>query len=121
MRAFLESAFPQAPHLGSALAFQRDILIQPDYDHRAGTSFAIDRDWLTYRDAARRLTEFQHLPEPEPLAARVVVRDAGQELDWAGRDATGRWLAWLDYTRELRRTLSTAFRDLRVEPLAVGA
>jgi putative methyltransferase len=121
MRAFLESAFPQAPHLGSALAFQRNILIRPNYDHRAGASFAIDCDWLTYRDTARRLTEFQRLPEPDPLAARVVVGDAGKELDWAGRDTTGRWLAWLDYTRELRRTLSTAFRDLRVEPLAVRA
>jgi len=121
MRAFLESAFPQAPNLASALAFQRNILIQPDYDHRTGTSFAIDRDWLTYRDAARRFTEFQRLSEPDPIAARVVVSDAGPDLDWADRDAAGRWLAWLDYTRELRRTLSTAFRELRLEPLAVEA
>jgi len=83
-----------------------------------GTSFAIDRDWLTYRDAARRFTEFQRLSEPDPIAARVVVSDAGPDLDWADRDAAGRWLAWLDYTRELRRTLSTAFRELTGDAFA---
>jgi len=121
LRAFLEAAYPDAPCVANAVDFQRNVMIRPDYDQRAGATFSIDRDWLTYRDRARRLTEFQRLPEPDPFAGRVVVRDASADLDWTGRDPTARWLAWLDSTRELRRTLSTSFRDLRVEPSTVGA
>jgi putative methyltransferase len=116
MKEFLQARFPLASNLGSAVDYQRNLMLTPDYDQRTGKSFRTDCDWRSYHEKARLLTRYEPLAEPEPAGARVVISDAGVELDWTGLDATGRWLGWLNRTRELQRTLSTSFRNIRVEP-----
>lgn len=120
MKSFLQSAFPLASNLGSAVDYQRNLMLTPDYDQRTGKSFPTDCDWRSYYGKARLLTQYEPLPEPDLVpGAVVVVSDQGADLDWTGRDATGRWLAWLNRTRELQRTLSTSFQQVRLESSAI--
>jgi hypothetical protein len=44
----------------------------------------------------------------------VLVSDDQPELRWADRDEGGRWLAWMERTREMQRTLSVNFEELRL-------
>ena len=116
MGPFLVEAFPAATHLPGAIDYQRNLVVRPDFDCRVGKTFPTDRDWIRYFEKARLLTGHEPLGEPEPAAgAVVVIGDEGAELDWARKGDRDRWLAWIDYTREMQRTLSVNFQKLRLE------
>jgi hypothetical protein len=116
MKAFLQAAYPAAPNLASALDYQHGMMLTPDYDQREGKTFETDRDWPAYYQRGRVLTAAEYLPEPSPApGALVVISDTSPEMEWADRDAAGRWLGWLNRTRELQRTLTTTFRKVRLE------
>jgi putative methyltransferase len=116
MGPFLIEAFPMATHLPGAIDYQRNLVVRPDFDSRAGRSFPTDRDWLGYFEKARLLTAYEPLGEPAPApGAVVVISDESAELDWAQKGDRDRWLAWIDYTREMQRTLSVNFQKVRLE------
>jgi hypothetical protein len=75
----------------------------------------MDFDWIHYFEKARRLTGHESLGEPEPTPGAVLeVVDKGSEIDWASEDGTERWLRWIEHTREVGRTFSTNFREIRL-------
>jgi putative methyltransferase len=116
LRSFLLSSFPAATNLGSAIHYQRELVVLPSYDQQRGKSFPIDLDWPSYFERARLLTSHEPLGEPSPIpGARVVVTERSKELEWARRDAAGRWLAWLEHTRDYQRTHSITFQHLLLE------
>jgi putative methyltransferase len=116
LAAFLGREFPAATQLASAIDYQRNLVVLPTYDRQAGKTFRTDFDWPRYFERARRLTSHEPLGEPEPAPGAVVlVADQGPDVAWEGRDQAGRWLAWIDHTREMRRTLSINFQDLGLE------
>ena len=45
-----------ATHLRSAAAYQRNVVVLPSYDRRAGKAFRTDLDWPGYFARARQLT-----------------------------------------------------------------
>jgi putative methyltransferase len=114
LKQFLLDRFPQASNLDSAIDYQRSVVVLPRADLGDGFSFETDRDWIAFSDTARRLTRYEPLPEPAPLAgARITVADDLAEFQSWPRDPTERWYRWIEYTREVGRTLSTTFQDLR--------
>jgi putative methyltransferase len=107
---FLRARFPTATSLASALEYQRRVLLLPDREHE-GATFRTDRDWVSYFDRARRLTAHEPLGEPRAVAGGLV------EIDdpWAGArpgDERARWVAWMERTQEVRRTLDSTFERL---------
>jgi putative methyltransferase len=116
MGAFLVEAFPAATHLQGAIEYQRNLVVLPNFDCRVGKAFPTDRDWIRYFEKARLLTGYEPLGEPAPASgAVVVIADANAGLDWARKGYRDRWLAWVDYTREMHRTLRVNFQELRLE------
>jgi len=49
----------------------------------------------------------------EPGAVLEVV-DKGSDIDWAAEAETERWLRWIEHTREVGRTFSTNFGQVRL-------
>ncbi|HEY7413347.1 MAG TPA: cobalamin-dependent protein [Vicinamibacteria bacterium] len=115
LSARVRAAFPDAGNLASALEYQRNLVVLPGYDAAAGKAFRTDLDWPGYFRQARLLTRYEPLGEPAPApGATVLVSDDQPELRWADRDEGGRWLAWMERTREMQRTLSVNFEELRL-------
>lgn len=98
---YLIAKYPRVTNLASLLRYQKDILILPRYDSRAGKTFATDLNWPAYflRAAGER-------PLPEPLpGSGGQVRVTDQEctnglevfpLDWSRQIGEARWHVWID-------------------------
>lgn len=115
IRGALLQAFPHVDNLDSAVDYQRNLVILPSYDCRAGKSFSTELDWVSYFEQAQRCNRHESLGEPAPApGGRVIAADSGDSLDWARNDRNGRWHSWIDYTRDLQRTLSVTFQDVRL-------
>jgi hypothetical protein len=116
MRSFLTAAYPDAPHLAGAVDYQRGIMLTPDYDPHLERSFGIDQDWPAYYARARVLSQYEPLGEPDGVEdGRIVVADphAGAQRGYGSE--SDRWMTWLIRTRELQRTLSTTFPQIRLD------
>lgn len=115
LKGFLVDRFSGATNLESAADYQLQLVKLPSYDSRVGRSCPMDFDWIRYFEKARRLTRHEPLGEPDPTPGAVLeVTDKGSEIDWACDDETERWLRWIEHTREVGRTFSTHFRDIRL-------
>ena len=116
IRTALERAFPNVENLQSAIEYQRNLVILPSYDSRKGKSFSTELDWVSYFTRAQGCNRHETLGEPEQAPGSLVIAsDRGSTLDWAASDHTGRWLSWIDYTRDMQRTLSVTLQDVRLE------
>ena len=74
---FLVCRYPNAINLRSAMKFQENVAIDPDFDWRQGRSFSTEFDWMGFmREAALGSGNGRH-PEPEPFYSprNVVIAD----------------------------------------------
>jgi putative methyltransferase len=85
LSSFLVNRFPQARNLKSAVEYQKQMLILPSYDSKAGKTFKLDRNWPSFFKIARGLTAYRPLEEPTafllPRCAKLAKEDR------LGRDA----------------------------------
>jgi hypothetical protein len=76
---FLMRRFPKAKNLRSAVEYQKNLVVTPDYSSRTGKSFSVNRDWPRFFDTVNKLGQFQKLPEPIafhlPRVAEVAEED----------------------------------------------
>ena len=64
LSCFLLQRFPNATHLKSAIDFQKNMVVMPEYSSQVGKSFSIDRDWPAFFAAAAAQIEYQKMEEP---------------------------------------------------------
>jgi putative methyltransferase len=123
--------YSQVRNLGSAIDYQKNVVILPSYDRRTGKRFRTDFDWLRYFERARGRTGGDALVEPEPIPGALVhVSDqtCGEKgylvhpLEWESQSGEARWLAWIRHTVVHRNSAGKKnFQQLRVErPGLVG-
>ena len=116
MEAFLLSRFSNEANLKSAIDYQRNVVVLPSEGGDGRKSFPTDFDWIGYFDKARLLTSHEPLGEPDPSPGAVVrVKEQGSALALGPEDERDRWLAWIENTREVRRTLSSNFQQLHFQ------
>jgi hypothetical protein len=116
IEAFLLERFPHATNLKSAIDYQRNVVVLPASAGTARKSFRTDHDWITYFERARLLTSHEPLGEPPPSpGALVTVADESPAAGAEPEDERGRWLAWIENTKEMRRTLNSSFQQLRLQ------
>jgi putative methyltransferase len=116
IEAFLLERYPHASNLNSAIAYQRNVVVLPADGGTAPKSFRTDHDWIGYFEKARLLTSHEPLGEPQPSPGAVVtVEDQVPSSGPAPKDERGRWLAWIENTKEVRRTLNSSFQQLRLQ------
>ena len=76
---FLCSRYPQARSLKSAIDYQKQLAVQPDYQSSKGKSFTLDRDWPAFFATVRDQAEFAALQEPRrfllPCSAELAPED----------------------------------------------
>lgn len=114
LHTYLLRKYPRATSLESLIAFQKELVILPEYDFRQGKTIETDRDWPAYFSGFG--ARFP-LPEPESTQGnRLRVSDsAGSDgvsaypLDWIDATGDSRWTAWvarvvLDYSCATRST-----------------
>jgi putative methyltransferase len=107
LKAHLLARYPSAPNLASAIEYQRNIVILPDYDRRVGKRFLTDVDWVDYFKAARGRAGEHALPEPA-VAPGAVIEIADQTcgergylvqpLAWESKSGEARWIEWIART-----------------------
>lgn len=113
--AFLGEALPSATNLASAVDYQKQLMVLPDYRRKYGKTVPIGHDWISYFATATRLSTWQRLDEPAATPGAVVdVRDGRDDdadaahFDW-GRWAPNderRWMRWFEQTVLFRRAAS---------------
>ncbi len=114
LSAFLVHQFPHAKSLKSAIAYQKQLLITPDFSSEPGLAFLIDRDWPAFFKATRALREHQQLDEPRrfliPRRAELAMEDRNGRMnshqfgDGTPRQRSERWL-----TQTIRQTNAAQF------------
>jgi len=102
LKRFLLDRFPNASGLGSAIDYQRDLVVLPDYSARVGKSLNMNRDWPAFFEATARIVTDERLPEPKrfflPRVAAIAEEDrSGWEgsLNFGDGDITERTDRWL--------------------------
>jgi putative methyltransferase len=134
LKTYLLDRYPQAENLSSLIDYQKEMIILPDYDRRAGKRFRSDFDWLTYFERTRGRTGDDSLPEPDPTpGALVEVADQTcgergylvQPLAWESKSGESRRIEWINRTvlhrasarkqnfQRLSLTLAGAIRPVR--------
>jgi putative methyltransferase len=107
LRTYLLERYPQAENLGSLIDYQKEIVILPDYDRRAGKRFHSDFDWVGYFARTLGRTGGDSLPEPDATPGAIVeVADQTcgelgylvQPLSWESKSGESRWIEWLERT-----------------------
>ena len=128
LKSFLLANYPSATNLASAIDYQRNVVILPEYDRRVGKSFATDFDWMGYFAAAHNITtDEKRLPEPSSVTdGRIHVTDQAcgepglfvTALDWEAKQGEARTLTWLLRTIVPRNSI--ARNNFRVMTLRMG-
>lgn len=92
-----------ATNVASLCEYQKNLVILPTYDRKAGARFRTAFDWVAYFERARGRVGGDPFGEPEPVKDMVVaVSDQTsrgyfeQQLDWGQGDAEERWGKWVD-------------------------
>jgi len=118
---FLIARYPDVKGLASVVAYQRSVILLPNYDHRQGGEFSTDLDWLAYFEAADELVGQRALDEPAPLPqGRVQIADRTfgpfkNYLYWVNEVDTRRWAVWIAVTLSNQRSSrNLEFQDMRV-------
>ncbi len=104
---FLTSRFPEAKNLQSAIDYQRNLLILPDFSAETGRVFPIRHDWPEYFRRAHSLGRYEPLPEPDTFLLPHVAEVHDQEvparserLNFGSGNPSPetRWYRWLEST-----------------------
>jgi putative methyltransferase len=97
IRNFLCQRFPKAANLRSAIDYQENLLITPDYRPAEGKTFTINRDWPAFFQKALTLTEYEPLEEPAAFLLRRTVEVCDREIpgDPNSLDCNGEWTRWV--------------------------
>jgi putative methyltransferase len=88
--SYLASRYPSATNLQSVIAYQKSLVITPDYDSARGKRFRCDHNWADFFRKVDEIGTYRPMPEPERVGPGQVfeIRD----------DATGEFkhatLAW---------------------------
>jgi putative methyltransferase len=127
----LVDRYPGVANLPSLIAYQRELIILPEYDRRVGKRFRSDLDWVEYFEQARGRTGEDAIPEPAPApgaSVEAIDQTCGeigylkQPLAWETKSGDARWIEWITRT-VLHRTSDRKqnFQQLRVaRPDRVG-
>jgi putative methyltransferase len=131
LSAFLRARYPNIKNLQSVIDYQRNLVATPDYSYKVGKSFPVNRDWPAFFDAARKLTDFRKLEEPEafwlPRIAEIAEEDRvgstsqaslNRRLDFGDGNMDERWMRWLD--KVVMRPNSAEFTNLPHPQLRKG-
>lgn len=105
LEGFLAARFPQIDNLASAVRYQQNVVVVPDYDRARGKVFVTDHDWPAYFAEARRLMTYAPLAEPEEMPGAIVTASdqawnderMSMPLLWEG-SAEMRWMQWIHAT-----------------------
>ncbi|MGZ5441900.1 MAG: B12-binding domain-containing radical SAM protein [Thermoanaerobaculia bacterium] len=105
LESFLVARYPEVDNLTSAVRYQRDVVVVPDYDRARGKIFVTDHDWPAYFSEARRLMTYAPLREPEATPGALVAATdqvwnderMSMPLLWNGTDEE-RWMQWIQAT-----------------------
>jgi putative methyltransferase len=118
LSSFLVRRFPQGKNLRSAIKYQKQLVILPEYDSNCGKSFLLDRDWPSFFQTARVLMDYSPLDEPAsfllPRHARLAEEDRqGRDgfLDFGSGSLEERRNRWLIQT--IRRSNVAEFSNHR--------
>lgn len=103
METYLLERYPAITNLKSIIEYQKNLIILPSYNRKAGKLFAIDLDWITYFEQVRRTISYSPLAEPEPIPGTIVrvsddsYSDEGVPLplDWGRGDEEAKWHQWI--------------------------
>jgi hypothetical protein len=114
--AFLGREHPGAHALASALDYQRQLVVLPDYQAATGKTFPVQHDWPGYFGRALRLGSPEPMSEPPRLrGAWIQVEDGRSDdrgaFEW-GRPAE-RLPRWFERT-VLFRNARANFRHVRL-------
>ena len=89
------------PWVTSVTAYQRNLIILPDYDKHRGTEFDTAHDWIAYFARAQKMTTYAPLPPPAPMSSASVRAvdtawhdaESSLALDWqAGAEDWSQWI-----------------------------
>ena len=115
MTAFLLGRFAHATNLLSAIDYQRHVIVLPGGESNANRAFRTKYDWVTYFDTARRLTSYEAMGEPAATPGALVrIGDPRSEDAGGPTDERSQWIAWMQRSQEVRRTLGGNFSELRL-------
>ncbi len=102
---FLVRRFPRAKNLQSAIDYQRNLLVLPEYSSRDGKSFTINCDWPAFFYKASSLVNYEKLDEPTrfhlPRIAEIAQEDRSgfeNRLDFGDGSGEERWNRWVYQT-----------------------
>lgn len=101
----LVDRFPQITNLSSVIAYQKNLMILPDYNSEDGKTFQTDHDWVAYFARARALVTYEPLPEPESTPGATVHAgdkecsdgEFSHTINWKGSDEE-RLMQWIQST-----------------------
>lgn len=103
LAGYLAAKYSHAANLSSAVKYQKNLVILPSYDRKAGKMFAAEHDWPAYFHDVQSLSRYAPLPEPREVAGGVIMAtdstysDEGVPLplDWGRGNEDSRWRQWI--------------------------
>ena len=130
LEAFLSQRFASvdADMLASLMAFQRAMLVLPDYDPSVGRRFGLRHNWPAYFAGVSRTDFASDLDLPEPLTGKQLITTERRwqttvfprEARWIGHEGAARWLEWSKFAMEngqkIRNILHQDFQIVDAEP-----
>jgi hypothetical protein len=114
MTAFLLRRFSEATNLRSAIDYQRHVIVRPGGHSHANRVFRTKFDWIAYFDKVRRLTSYEPMGEPAATPGAFVKIEDPRIEDASAADERSQWIAWMQRSHEVRRTLGGNYSELRL-------
>lgn len=104
LESYLVWKYPSASNLKSVIAYQKNLVITPDYDCAQGKRFSCDLNWAAYFREVDESAPYRPLPEPEMIRPGQFfeIRDdaTGEHkhasLKWTTGDSEQRMRLWAE-------------------------